>query len=298
MWVLRTQRCAVQGGLANGSLVQKRFVSWAPKKPAQSSFPRRTGVIAMKAGMIPAWDKWGVRHSLTVLAIENVQVTQVKTKKEDVVDALVVGSGLAKPSRLSWSQKGQFAKYDLPYKRHLAQFSVSPENFLPVGTRITAKHFVPGQYVDVQGTTIGKGFAGGMKRHGFKGQGASHGNSKAHRIVGGMGGSQDPGRIFKGKKMPGRMGNTKMTVQNLLVYQIDASRDLVFVKGHVPGKRGSMVRIRDAKKKPHVEGIELPFPTDLSTEEELLAEKERAETTGERYLVMEAPSQNPLETLT
>mmetsp|Transcript_6256 Transcript_6256/g.7607 ORF Transcript_6256/g.7607 Transcript_6256/m.7607 type:complete len:229 (-) Transcript_6256:224-910(-) len=188
------------------SRLHKRRVSWAPKKPAQSSFPKRVGVIAMKAGMIPAWDESGFRYALTVLVLENNQVTQVKTKENDGFNALQVGSGLAKPSRVPNSLKGHFIKNDLPYKRHLAQFSVSPENVLPVGTRITADHFSPGQYVDIQGTTIGKGFAGGMKRWGFKGQGASHGNSKAHRLAGAMGGSQEPGRIFKGKKITWKYG--------------------------------------------------------------------------------------------
>lgn len=158
---------------------------------------------------------------------------------------------------------GHFLHAGVPIKRRCVEFRVTRDALLPVGTPLFASHFKAGQYVDVSGTTIGHGFAGAMKRHNFQGQGASHGNSVSHRAIGSTGNRQDPGRVFKGKKMPGQMGNTRHTVQSLLVYKVDAARGLIYLKGHVPGHAGNWVEVRDALRK----GLpqEAPFPTHVES---------------------------------
>lgn len=203
-----------------------------------------------------------------MLSIENCQVTQVKTEEKHGYNALQVGVGLAKRNRVNKPQRVYFEKYDLPLKRHLGEFRVDADALLPIGTEITAQHFKPGQYVDVQAKSSGKGFQGAMKRWGFKGQGASHGASRSHRSLGSTGQCQDPGRVFKGKKMAGQMGNKTVTVQNLLLYAIDPKRNLLFVKGAIPGRKGTIVRVKDAIKRPAWDDP-LPYPTfQLSNEED------------------------------
>ena len=177
-------------------------------------------------------------------------MTQVKTQEKEGYTALQLGAGSKKAKRLNRSERGHFIAGDVPFSAELTEFRVSPDAILPVGTAIGASHFSAGQYVDIQGRTIGKGFQGPMKRWGFSGLPASHGTTKKHRAHGSIGNSQDPGRVWKGKKMAGRMGNRKHTVQSVLVYKVDADRNLLYVKGQVPGKAGRFLKITDALRKP------------------------------------------------
>ncbi|CCI49906.1 unnamed protein product [Albugo candida] len=222
--------------------------------------------------MISVWDFYGVAHGCTVLQVEECQVTQVKTSDIHGFDALQLGVGLRKPRNVVKPLMGHLKKAGVAPKRQLQEFRVSQEGILPAGTTLNATHFLPGQFVDVCGISKGKGFQGVMKLHNFSGQPASHGNSKTHRHMGSTGQCQDPGRVFKGKKMPGRMGNRRVTRDNLWIVKIDTIRNLLYVKGSVPGNKGSIVRVTDARKK--TPPVPLPFPTFISQEElpaELLA---------------------------
>ncbi len=227
---------------------------------------KRAGVIALKLGMVPLWDEWGVKHASTVMMIDECDVVARKTDEKDGYWALQIGSGLAKTKNVGASLLGQFKKAGVPPKRILREFPVHPDGMLPVGFRFDARHFVPGQLVDVSGVTKGKGFSGAMKRWGFKGQPASHGNSKTHRHIGSTGQCQDPGKRFKGKKMAGRMGNKLRMEECLRVLRIDVEKNLLFVKGHVPGNRGGAVFIRDALRRPTFP-TPPPFPSFLPGDE-------------------------------
>lgn len=229
---------------------------------------RRSGLLAIKCGMTSEWDSEGVRHPLTVLKVDDCQVTQVKTKEKDNYVALQVGIGSKKPKRVLRAQKGHFESAGVEPKQHLGEFRVSEDAILPVGADIFAAHFVPGQKVDVCGTSIGKGFAGVMKRWNFKGGRATHGNSKAHRSAGSTGQCQDPGRVFKGKKMAGHLGNERVTVKNLEVHRIDVPQNLIFVRGHVPGSKGQVIRVSDAWTQPSPQPP--PFPTATLEEIQVL----------------------------
>eukprot|EP00274_Cyanoptyche_gloeocystis_P000814 CAMPEP_0196659526 /NCGR_PEP_ID=MMETSP1086-20130531/35454_1 /TAXON_ID=77921 /ORGANISM="Cyanoptyche gloeocystis , Strain SAG4.97" /LENGTH=379 /DNA_ID=CAMNT_0041993545 /DNA_START=50 /DNA_END=1189 /DNA_ORIENTATION=+ len=210
---------------------------------------RRIGVIAKKCGMMPLWDVYGARHALTVLQVEDCVVSQLKTPEKEGHYGVQIAAGYIKPKNVKPQMYGHFLRSGIEPRRHLREFKVTPDATVAVGTPITAMHFIPGQFVDVQGTTIGKGFQGAMKRWGFAGQGASHGNSLSHRAIGSTGQRQDPGRVFPGKKMPGHMGCDRRTVQNLRVYKIDPVRNLIYLIGSVPGHEGSYVRVTDAFKK-------------------------------------------------
>eukprot|EP00128_Syssomonas_multiformis_P003837 Colp12_sorted_trinity150504_noHs@27707 len=230
---------------------------WSPSS-------RRTGVIAIKKGMMTLYDNWGRQVPVTVLQLENNQVTQVKTKKSDKYNALQIGcrddtKHLNKPMKCHFTSKG------VTPKRKVVEFRVTADALLPVGTKITAAHFVPGQHVDVAGITIGKGFQGVMKRHGMKGGPASHGVTRAHRKIGAVSGAQDPGRIFKGKRMAGHMGNVRRTTLSLQVFRINTKHDLIFVKGAVPGCDGAFIEVTDARRKPFTTANPPPFPTMLDT---------------------------------
>ncbi len=218
----------------------------------------RTGVIAEQRGMTRVFSAEGGHVPVTVLKIDNCQVVAVRTREKDGYTALQLGVGAAKVKNMGKPLRGHFAKAKVEPKRKLAEFRVSEDALLEVGSEIVADHFVAGQLVDVTGTTIGKGFAGAMKRHGFSGLGASHGVSVSHRSHGSTGHSQDPGKIFKGKKMAGRMGGARVTTQNLEIVSTDTERGLILVKGAVPGSKGSYVLVSDAKKSPLPE--EAPFP--------------------------------------
>ncbi|CAI5705956.1 unnamed protein product [Peronospora farinosa] len=233
-----------------------------------SSEKKRTGLLAVKIGMMPVWDHFGYRHNCTVLQVEECQVTQIKTADRHGFNALQLGVGLRKPKNVTKPVLGHLAKAGVPPKRQLQEFRVSEDALLPLGMKLSALHFTPGQYVDVCGTSKGKGFQGVMKRHNFAGQPASHGNSKTHRHMGSTGQCQDPGKVFKGKKMPGRMGGNRVTRDNLWIAKIDVERNLIYVKGSVPGNNGGIVRVTDARKK-KLEAP-LPYPTFVPAEGEAL----------------------------
>ena len=209
----------------------------------------RTGLIAEKLGMTRIYLDDGRHLPVTVLRVDDCQVVAQKTAARDGYVALQIGVGKAKPKNVSKAMRGHFAKARVEPKRRLAEFRVSEDCLIDVGAGITAAHFVPGQFVDVSGTSIGKGFAGAMKRHNFGGLRASHGVSVSHRSHGSTGQCQDPGKVFKGKKMAGHLGAAKVTEQNLYVVDSDAGRGLIVVMGGVPGPRGGLVRVTDAKKR-------------------------------------------------
>jgi len=221
----------------------------------------RSGVIAKKLGMTRIFQEDGKQIPVTVLQMDKVQVVAQRTAERDGYSAVQLGAGAAKAKRTVQAMRGHFAKANVEPKRKVAEFRVAPENLIEGGAELTAEHFPAGQHVDVAGTSIGKGFAGAMKRHNFGGLRASHGVSISHRSHGSTGQCQDPGRVFKGKKMAGHMGAARVTIQNLEVVKTDVERGLIMVKGAVPGSKGGWVTIRDAVKKAAPDG--LPFPAAI-----------------------------------
>ena len=231
----------------------------------------RSGVIAKKVGMTRLFMEDGKQIPVTVLQLDNLQVVAQRTDEKDGYTAVQLGAGAAKAKRTSKAMRGHFAAAKVEPKRKIVEFRVAPENLIEVGAEIAATHYLDGQFVDVSGTSIGKGFAGAMKRHNFGGLRASHGVSISHRSHGSTGQCQDPGKVFKGKKMAGHMGAAKVTTQNLQVIRTDADRGLVFIKGAVPGSKGGWVTIKDAVKK--AAPADLPLPAALkSAEAEVAAE--------------------------
>jgi large subunit ribosomal protein L3 len=210
----------------------------------------RSGVIARKLGMTRLFLEDGKQVPVTVLQLDGLQVVAQRTAERDGYTAVQLGAGAAKAKRTTAAERGHFAKANVAPKRKVAEFRVSPENLIGVGEEITADHYVAGQFVDIAGTSVGKGFAGAMKRHNFGGLRASHGVSVSHRSHGSTGQRQDPGKVFKGKKMAGHMGTVRVTTQNIQVVRTDAERGLIMVKGSVPGNKGGWVTIKDAVKKP------------------------------------------------
>lgn len=208
----------------------------------------RTGLIAQKVGMSRVFTEIGEHVPVTVLKVENCQVVSQKTADRDGYDAVQVGVGAAKVKNVSKAMRGHFAKAKVEPKRKVAEFRVTSDNLIEPGKELSAKHFVVGQYVDVSGVSIGKGFAGAMKRHNFAGLEASHGVSISHRSHGSTGQRQDPGRVFKGKKMAGHMGDRNVTTQNLLVMSSDEEQGIIMLRGAVPGAKGAYVLISDAVK--------------------------------------------------
>jgi len=221
----------------------------------------RTGLIAQKVGMSRVFKDDGTHVPVTVLKVDNCQVVAHKTDVKDGYTALQLGVGAAKAKRVTKAQRGHFAKAKVEPKKKLVEFRVPADAMVDVGAQIAASHFVDGQYVDVTGTSIGKGFAGAMKRHNFGGLRASHGVSVSHRSHGSTGQCQDPGKVFKGKKMAGHMGAERVTTLNLEIVATDDARGVILVKGSVPGSKGGWVLVRDAIKKTMPEG--LPFPAQL-----------------------------------
>jgi large subunit ribosomal protein L3 len=209
----------------------------------------RSGVIAQKVGMTRVFTQTGEHVPVTVLRLANCQVVAHRTKDKGGYVALQLGSGGRKVKNVSKAERGHFAVAKVEPKRKLAEFRVSEDGLIPVGAEITADHFVVGQYVDVTGTSIGKGFAGAMKRWNFAGLRASHGVSISHRSHGSTGGRQDPGKTFKNKKMAGHLGVERVTTLNLKVVQTDVERGLILVEGAVPGAKGGWITVRDAVKK-------------------------------------------------
>ena len=208
----------------------------------------RSGVLALKVGMTRIFTDAGEHIPVTVLKLDSLQVLSHRTVEKNGYTALQLGAGTRKPSRLTKADRGNFAKAEVEPKRKLVEFRVSPENLIEVGAEITADHFVPGQFVDVTGTSQGKGFQGAMKRWNFGGLRATHGVSVSHRSHGSTGQRQDPGKVFKGKKMAGHMGDDRITTQNLVVAKVDVARGLVMVRGAVPGSKGRDVIVRPAVK--------------------------------------------------
>lgn len=207
----------------------------------------RTGLVARKLGMTRVFTT-DAQTPATVLQLEQPVVVAQKTKERDGYTAVVLGVTLAKPKNVAKQQKGQYAKAKVEPRKKLKEFRVEEKYLVPVGSEILASHFVPGQFVDATATSIGKGFAGGMKRHNFRGLEASHGVSVSHRSIGSAGQCQDPGRVFPGKKMPGHMGSVTVTQQNLEILQVDDERGLIVIKGSLPGSKGSYIELRDATK--------------------------------------------------
>ena len=210
----------------------------------------RSGVIAQKLGMTRVFTDAGEHVPVTVLKLDNCQVIAHRTADKEGYVALQLGTGSRKAKNVSKALRGHFAKSKVEPKRKVAEFRVSDDAVIPVGAELTADHFVVGQYVDVTGTSVGKGFAGGMKRWNFGGLRASHGVSVSHRSIGSTGGRQDPGKTFKNKKMPGHMGDRTVTTLNLKVVRTDVERGLVMVEGAVPGSKGGFIMVRDAVKQP------------------------------------------------
>ena len=231
----------------------------------------RTGLIAKKLGMSRIFEADGTHVPVSVLAVEGLEVVAVRTKEKDGYSAVQLGTGSVKAKNLSKPMKGHFAKANVEPKMKLAEFRVSEDCLLSVGDKLSVEHFVPGQFVDVCGTSIGKGFAGVMKRHNFAGLEATHGVSISHRSHGSTGQRQDPGKVFKGKKMAGHMGNERVTVQNLKVVAVDADKGLIMVKGGVPGSENGWVYVTDAVKK--VSSVKLPMPAGLLKVDEPVAVK-------------------------
>jgi len=219
---------------------------------------QRSGVIAKKLGMTRLFLEDGKQVPVTVLQLDNLQVVAQRTVETDGYTAVQLGAGEAKAKRVSAAMRGHFAKANVAPKRKLAEFRVSPEALIEVGAEISAEHYNAGQFVDIAGTSIGKGFAGAMKRHNFGGLRASHGVSISHRSHGSTGQCQDPGKVFKGKKMAGHLGAVRVTTQNIQVVKTDADRGLIMVKGSVPGAKGGWVTIKDAVKKPLPSDVPMP----------------------------------------
>jgi len=238
----------------------------------------RSGVIAQKIGMSRVFTDAGAHVPVTVLRLANCQVVAHRTMEKNGYVALQLGSGTRKVKNVTKAERGNFAIAKVEPKRKVAEFRVSEDALIPVGAEITADHFLPGQYVDVTGTSIGKGFAGGMKRWNFGGLRASHGVSVSHRSIGSTGGRQDPGKTFKNKKMPGHMGVDRVTTLNLKVVQTDVERGLILIEGAVPGAKGGWITIRDAVKKAPPK--DLPTPGKFRQVQEAAASEGAAKEGG------------------
>ena len=221
----------------------------------------RSGLIAQKLGMTRIFTDAGEHVPVTVLKVDNCQVVAVRTEDKDGYTAVQLGAGAIKVKNVTKPMRGHFAKARVEPKRKLVEFRVTPDALIDVGAELSAAHFVPGQFVDVQGTSIGKGFAGAMKRWNFGGLRATHGVSVSHRSHGSTGNRQDPGKVFKNKKMAGHLGDETVTIMNLKVVSVDETRGLILVKGAVPGSEGGWVKIRDAVKRKQPDG--LPFPAAI-----------------------------------
>jgi len=235
----------------------------------------RTGVIAKKMGMTRLFQEDGRHVPVTVLALDNVQGVARREQDRDGYIAVQLGAGAAKAKNVAKPQRGHFGKAEVEPKAQVAEFRVAEDALLDVGAMLSADHFVAGQLVDVSGHTQGKGFAGAMKRWGFGGLRATHGVSVSHRSHGSTGNRQDPGRVFKNKKMAGHMGDRQRTQQNLEVVRTDATRGLIFVRGSVPGSKGTWLLVKDAVKVPRPDNA--PYPAGLrENEKELEAAHEEA----------------------
>lgn len=221
----------------------------------------RTGLVAKKLGMSRIFDENGKHIPVTLLKIEDCQVVAVMNNEKNGYTSVQIGAFNKRADRTTKAERGHFAKAKVEPKQKVVEFRVSEENTLEVGATLCPSHFVEGQFVDVSGVTIGKGFAGGMKRWNFGGLRATHGVSVSHRSIGSTGQCQDPGRVFKGKKMPGQMGNKNRTMLNLRVVSVDVENGIIAVEGAVHGSKNSFVTVRDAIKKAAPENA--PYPAGL-----------------------------------
>ena len=240
----------------------------------------RSGVIARKLGMTRVFTADGLHVPVTVLSMDDCQVIATRTDERDGYNAVQLGLGKPKTKNVSKAMRGHFAKAKVEPKYKVVEFRVTPDALLEVGATLSVGHYVSGQFVDVTGTSIGKGHAGVMKRHNFSGQRASHGVSLSHRVAGSTGQCQDPGRVFKGRKMSGHMGDERSTVQNLEIVEVNTDRGLILVKGAVPGSKGGYVLVSDAVKRSLPK--EAPFPAGLigdpaAADEEAIAAETEAE---------------------
>ena len=226
----------------------------------------RTGLVATKVGMTRVFTADGTHVPVTVLKVDGLQVVRQRTKEKDGYTAVQLGSGTRKAKRTNKPLRGQYAKVKIEPKRKLVEFRVEEKDLIEVGAELVPSHFIAGQKIDVTGTTIGKGFAGPMKRWNFAGLEASHGVSVSHRSHGSTGQRQDPGRVFKGKKMAGHLGVERVTIQNLEVVSVDDAKGFIFVKGAVPGHDGAYVLVRDAVKHDAPKGA--PSPAGLKTKKD------------------------------
>jgi len=226
----------------------------------------RTGLIAKKLGMSRIFDEQGKHISVTLLKVENCQVVAVMTKEKNGYTSVQLGAGDKRADRTTKSELGHFAKAKVEPKQKVVEFRVSEDNLLEVGSTLCPSHFVEGQYVDVSGVTLGKGFQGGMKRWNFGGLRATHGVSVSHRSIGSTGQCQDPGRVWKGKKMPGHMGDRNRTIMNLKVVSVDVEHGLIAVEGSIPGSKDAWVTVRDAVKKAAPKNA--PMPAGLKAKAE------------------------------
>jgi large subunit ribosomal protein L3 len=233
----------------------------------------RSGVIAQKLGMTRIYTEDGAQVPVTVLKVDNCQVVAHKTQEKHGYTALQVGVGTPKIKRLTKAERGHFAVAKVEPKKKLQEFRISADQTIPVGAEITVDHFVPGQFVDVTGTSIGKGFQGGMKRWNFAGLRATHGVSVSHRSIGSTGNRQDPGKTFKNKKMPGQLGAERVTTQNIVVVKTDTDRGLIMVRGSVPGVKGAWVSVRDAVKRKLPDGAPKPGAFKVPTASEAAAKE-------------------------
>ncbi|MFZ5670011.1 MAG: 50S ribosomal protein L3 [Pseudomonadota bacterium] len=248
---------------------------------------QRTGVIAKKVGMTRFFDEAGQHVPVTVLSLDGCQVTAQRTVEKDGYTAVQLGAGAKKAKNTTKALRGHFAKAQVEPKRVVAEFRVEEAGLIDVGAEFTADHFVPGQKVDIQGVTVGKGFAGAMKRWNFGGMRATHGVSVSHRAHGSTGNRQDPGRTFPGKKMAGHLGQETVTTLNLTVWKVDVERGLILIKGAVPGAEGTYVKVRDAIKKAAPADLPRPGAFRRAGEETPAAEAAPAEEPA----VVEAPAE-------
>lgn len=240
----------------------------------------RTGLIARKVGSSRIFTDDGSHVPVTLLQVETCQVVGHRTQDKHGYDALQLGVEDARPNRMNKAERGHFAKASVPPKKKLAEFRISSDAFVDVGVELTVEHFVSGQRVDVSGTSIGKGFAGVMKRHNFGGMRASHGVSVSHRAHGSTGHCQEPGKVFKGKKMAGHLGAERVTIQNLEVVSTDANNGLIVIKGAVPGANGGWVRVFDATRMAAPDGLPFPAATVEHTKAAAKAAMEEVDVAG------------------
>lgn len=252
----------------------------------------RTGLIAKKMGMTRVFTDAGEHLPVTVMQLDGCQVVGQRTEEKNGYTAVQLGAGAKKAKRVNKADRGQFAKANVEPKSKVVEFRVAPDNMLDVGEELIADHYFEGQYVDVTGTSIGKGFAGAMKRHNFGGLRATHGVSISHRSHGSTGQCQDPGKVFKGKKMAGHMGATRVTTQNLQVVKTDTDRGLILIKGAVPGPKGGWVLIKDAVKKPTPENVILPAALkSAAAEAKRVADEAAAQAAAEEEAAAKAAAE-------